>query len=291
MRDISNEIKVGAVVILAIVILLYAIVWVKEYGFAMKRYDLVVSFPEVGTLEIGDPVSVLGVNKGEVKEIKLDGKRVSVTLSLANDVQLYEGAEVKVTNVGLMGERFVAIHPGESESPLDTKLPLYGRYDTGISEVFGMMGEIITEVRSLIAALEGTFGENGQAAKIRQLIDDLHQLADNANTFFNDNSESMKNTINDLSQAAGSMREFVDSNNANMSESAANIAEFSSKMNELTDRLNRITTDIEQGEGTLGKTLADDSLYYDLKNMVNDLDSLITDFKKNPKRYVKVSVF
>jgi len=88
MRDVSTEIKVGMVVIAAIVILLYGIIWVKGYQFTVGHYDYTALFPQVGSLSIGDPVSVLGVRKGDVKAIKLSDDRVSVTISLASDVKL-----------------------------------------------------------------------------------------------------------------------------------------------------------------------------------------------------------
>jgi phospholipid/cholesterol/gamma-HCH transport system substrate-binding protein len=291
MRDLSTEVKVGAVVILAIVILLYAIVWVKEYKFGADRMEVTAAFPEIGTLEVGDPVGVLGVDKGSVKDINLEGDEVLLTLALDKDVQLRKDATISIANIGLMGERAVAINPGKADEPYDLAKPLEGKYDTGISEVFGMMGEIMSEVRSLIAALEGTFGKDGQGENINNLISDLQELADNANSFFYENESAMKSTITDLSSSAAKMKAFLDSNEVELSESAANMAKLSENMTELTERLNALTTKVELGEDTLGKTLADDSLYYDIRTMVNNLDSLITDFKENPGRYVKVSIF
>ena len=119
MRDVSTEIKVGMVVIAAIVILLYGIIWVKGYQFTVGHYEYSALFPQVGSLSIGDPVSVLGVRKGEVKDIKLSDDQVSVTMSMASDVKLKEDASVAIVNVGLMGERFVDVNPGKAGELLD----------------------------------------------------------------------------------------------------------------------------------------------------------------------------
>lgn len=291
MRDISMEIKVGMVVILAIVILLFTIIWVKEYRFAVSHHEITVIFDEIGTLEEGDPVKALGVKKGSVKKIILDGNNVRVILSLNTDVILKDDAKISVMNVGLMGERFVAIRPGKSEMPLDTSRAIHGEYDTGISEVFGMMGDIIAEVRALIASLDGTFGEKGQGPEFRQLITDLQQLTANANRFFDSNYQQMEKAVNDLASATGNMKELMDTNRVELDQTIANLAELSGTMKQLSERMNDLTSRIAAGEGTLGKTVTQDSLYNDLKRTVNNLDSLITDFKENPKRYVKVSLF
>jgi len=291
MRDLSIEIKVGTVVIAAIIILLYGIVWVKEYKFNVEHYRYICMFPEVGTLDIGDPVGVLGVEKGEVKDIELKGNNVLVTISLEREISLKEDARFAVMNVGLMGERYVAIWPGESEIELDLNVLKMGKYDTGIPEVMGMMGDAIDEIRRLVVQLEGTFGEPGKAKKIRQIIDALHELTDNTNKFINKNQSALENAVNNLSNAAGRMSNFLDSNTVDMQKAVSNFAEASVKLNQLSNDIMCIVKRIEDGEGTLGKTMADDSLYYDLRRTMNNLDSLITDFKEHPKKYIHLSIF
>ncbi len=55
--------------------------------------------------------------------------------------------------------------------------------------------------------------------------------------------------------------------------------------------LEEVTTRINQGEGTAGKLVSDKELYNKLDKMVNSVDELVNDIKKNPGRYVKFSLF
>ncbi|MCP4581146.1 MAG: MCE family protein [candidate division Zixibacteria bacterium] len=291
MRDLSIEVKVGTVVVLAIAILIYSVIWVKEYQFDVEHYFYTAHFPQVGTLDVGDPVAVLGVDKGEVQEIKLTGNTVRVKMSLSSDVTLKEDAKMVVMNVGLMGERFITVWPGESETPLDLNVPIMGKYDTGIPEVMGMMGDAIDEIRSLVAQLEGTVGEKGKAEQIRQIIDALAEITANTSNFVNANQDAMADAVGDLSSAAGRMRAFLDSNSVAMEKSVNNFADASETIKELSGRIDRLSQQLEDGEGTLGKTLADDSLYYDLRSAVTNLDSLITEFKEDPKKFINLSIF
>jgi phospholipid/cholesterol/gamma-HCH transport system substrate-binding protein len=48
---------------------------------------------------------------------------------------------------------------------------------------------------------------------------------------------------------------------------------------------------INQGQGSLGKLTKNDSLYNNLNQFAADLDALVIDLKANPKRYVSISVF
>lgn len=55
--------------------------------------------------------------------------------------------------------------------------------------------------------------------------------------------------------------------------------------------LNKSLAQINNGNGTVGKLLYNDSLYTYLSNSSRDLDKLLVDLKERPKRYVHFSLF
>ena len=55
--------------------------------------------------------------------------------------------------------------------------------------------------------------------------------------------------------------------------------------------IEEITARVNNGNGTLGKAINDKELYERMNRMVDSVDLLINDIKKNPGRYVKFSVF
>jgi phospholipid/cholesterol/gamma-HCH transport system substrate-binding protein len=61
--------------------------------------------------------------------------------------------------------------------------------------------------------------------------------------------------------------------------------------NRSMESLNRTLTQVNEGQGTLGKLTHNDSLYRHLTDAAADLDSLLIDLKANPKRYVHFSLF
>jgi phospholipid/cholesterol/gamma-HCH transport system substrate-binding protein len=48
---------------------------------------------------------------------------------------------------------------------------------------------------------------------------------------------------------------------------------------------------LNEGKGTAGQLLANDSVYVNLNNSLVSLNALLEDFKANPKRYVHFSIF
>ena len=75
--------------------------------------------------------------------------------------------------------------------------------------------------------------------------------------------------------------------NAAVNELSATLKEA----NQSFTQLSAITTDLQNGQGSLGKLIKDKTLYDNLARTSKNLDLLLQDFRLNPKRYVNVSVF
>jgi phospholipid/cholesterol/gamma-HCH transport system substrate-binding protein len=55
--------------------------------------------------------------------------------------------------------------------------------------------------------------------------------------------------------------------------------------------IEEVTAKVKGGDGTAGKLVNDKALYDKMNKMVDDLDVLVKDFKENPRKYIKFSVF
>ena len=65
------------------------------------------------------------------------------------------------------------------------------------------------------------------------------------------------------------------------------------RLNSMTERFDQLVTRLNDGQGTVGQLLKDKQLYENMNGAVNDLRTLITAIRKDPKKYlnVKVSIF
>lgn len=55
--------------------------------------------------------------------------------------------------------------------------------------------------------------------------------------------------------------------------------------------IEEVTAKIKGGDGTAGRLVNDRALYDKMNKMVDDLDALVKDFKEDPQKYIKISVF
>jgi phospholipid/cholesterol/gamma-HCH transport system substrate-binding protein len=58
-------------------------------------------------------------------------------------------------------------------------------------------------------------------------------------------------------------------------------------VNELSNTLHQINN----GNGTAAKLISDSTMYHQLKNTIQSVNTLIDDVKVHPKRYINISVF
>jgi phospholipid/cholesterol/gamma-HCH transport system substrate-binding protein len=69
--------------------------------------------------------------------------------------------------------------------------------------------------------------------------------------------------------------------------------ELYDKLNSLSAHIDQVTAGLDSGKGTMGRLLKDEALYENMNRMMSDLNLLIADIRKDPKKFlnVKVSIF
>jgi len=82
------ELVVGGTILIALFILIAGVLWLKSTAITSTMVNYTILFPNVGTLQLGDPVVVNGVKKGKVHSIGLCGSKVAVLIKLEKDIVL-----------------------------------------------------------------------------------------------------------------------------------------------------------------------------------------------------------
>ena len=90
-----------------------------KLGSAKTGYHVLAKFDNIGDLKPGAPVSMAGVNIGEVESIKFDTHEYKAAVSLRIDKSFNEipdDSDASIQTQGLLGGKYVGIGPGGSES-------------------------------------------------------------------------------------------------------------------------------------------------------------------------------
>ncbi len=250
-KETNLELKVGAFVVAALVCLMGFVLSVSDFSFFEKGDEYAVVFSYANGLKKGAPVRLAGVDAGHVKEMTIyyDTEkfrtRIKVGLWVTRGVGIPSDSRVLINQLGLLGEKYVEILPGASNTFLALGSKLYGEDPIAMESMMAMVG-------SIAGKLDITLAQVNQ----RVLTD--------ANT------KALAETLQNLSVITFSVKEgqgtlgklFTDQGvYQNLSLTLANLAVLTDKMN--------------KGEGTIGKFLTDSSVY-------NNLDELSSDLKAHP---------
>ena len=299
MKRINVDLIVGASILAALFILVAGLLWLKEVSLADKQVNYMVVFPEVGTLQVGDPVYANGVKKGTVRRIELRGTEVVTVLNLDKDVHFTDSARVAVVNVGLLGERGIGItlsSLGRRVVPVDadTKDTMWvrGQFDTGIAEAMGMLGAMLAEVETLIVSvgdiLGATVGDTTFIAQFHDIVGRVDTITIATNRLLRRNEPVLNAAMTNLRTVSSDLKELIDRNRPGLDSIVDGGNVLLARGIALIEQADTLVADvkgvlrhIEDGKGTLGKLYVDDAFYNELKTVVASVDSLISEIQED----------
>ncbi|MFP3948223.1 MAG: MlaD family protein [Longimicrobiales bacterium] len=326
----GKEILVGVVLVAAVGVAVVGTLWMQEYGWGRVERTLEARVLDAGQLMEGNDVKLRGVSIGQVRRIEVmpDGRAVRVTLRVEDGVTLPDDPVVILSPESMFGDWQAQITSRSrfprysyTEPTEDDVLP--GHTLPDISQLTATADEIAGNLRTLSERVEMAFTEE-TAQNIAQTVDNIQDISQRLGELVGQQAETFSNlatrmeeSAGELSSAARSVRQTFDrvdtllgggemeSILADVEGAAGNIRNLSGDLAQSTDelgstlaradttfvRLNEITGQIAAGEGTLGRLLTDTTFVNRAEGTLTELQTLLEDFRQNPSRYVRLSIF
>lgn len=273
------EAIVGLVVLSAIALLIFGMLWLNRIELGQSKYRVKVGFEDAGGLRPGDPVTVSGLEKGKVKSIdlRLDRSGVIVVLDLDSDVRLMKDAQFWLLDASMMGDKRIAVNSGSSAEPLDLSNVTDGYRSPGLIETTVKLGNLAQEAGELLERMKRDLATPENVRSLGLAARNIAQATAQMSAMATENRRALRETVRDVNQLVTPNREKLDSTIQALSRASAAMDSISHKIN--------------TGQGTAGKLVNDKELYEDLKKTSKELNALIADVKANPKKYLTVKVF
>jgi phospholipid/cholesterol/gamma-HCH transport system substrate-binding protein len=296
-----DDVLVGLVMAVAIIVAIGGSLWLARGGLS-KGYALYAKFPWSSGLKQGQPVLLAGVNVGYVDEVELrQNGTVLTTFRVGKQYKVPQGTVATVIPNGIFGDMAIALTPKGpnplSIPPNDT-VPV-GPSAPGIAEITSKADSIATSVNALTLALNKELVASGGVADLRKALASSNQLMLSINRLVGEFSTIAADQNRQLSMTQASLRNAtsgidsakIDSTLKNVREASANLAVLSADFRTTSAKLDSIVMKANSGTGSVGLALNDPGAYNDVRALIQHMDSIMVDLKRNPKRYINLSIF
>jgi phospholipid/cholesterol/gamma-HCH transport system substrate-binding protein len=310
-----DQLKVGVLMLIALVILAFAILKLGQAGNLFgKRYQVVSFVPSASGLRVGGPVTVAGQLAGTIKEITFlppdqDTTRnlrllIEVRRELSNQVR--KDSRAKVATMGLLGDKVVDISVGTPKfRPLhdgDTLLVVPSTdYEAVVRQASGAINEVVgltRDLKKVTAGITAGQGTLGQLVTNRQLYDQLNATLTRT-TALMERLENPRGTIGRLLDDPSlyySLNRTVASADTIIRQISGGNGSVAKLLRDDTlyvhlvsvvARADSLVGTMANGNGTVQKLFSDQQLYDQLLKTVTELNNVLIDVRRDPRRYTK----
>lgn len=300
-----REIGIGISVIMALVILIFGIEFLKGINLFRPANFYIAYYDNVDGLEISAPVKVNGFKVGQVREINFNYEKpgkTEVVLALNKDLHLPEDSEAIISS-SLMGEAYIEINVGHSAQ----LIPVGGEVKTsqgsgllaGITDgVMPKVTETLTIVDSLLLNLNTVVSDPSlkkSITNIEGMSDNLLAASGGLKTMVNYDVPQLMGGANGIMRNLGGTMLRVDTISGNLALftdqlNRMPLSETIQGLNSTIANLETFSSQLKNQNSTLGLLMNDPELYNRLNSVAASVDSLIVDIKRNPKRYISIKL-
>lgn len=273
-------------------------------------YELIAAFTTLKELKAGDEVRMAGVRVGQVRTTRLAGRRAEAVLLIDGKVQVASDATATIAMAGLLGSNYVSLTLGtETAGVLEPGSQIRAVDTADLNSIVAQLGEVGEKVEAALSSFSGamggdTGGGGGLLAKLDVMIEENRQKIGTITTNLEDITGKIRNgegtigklvndeqaytnlvaTLEEIRGAAEQARTFVSNAQGIVEqvksgegtlgallydqETGANIKVVSRNLRELSDKIN-------QGQGSLGRLINDDTLFREAQNAVQKVNRAV----------------
>ncbi|MBL0939251.1 MAG: MCE family protein [Gemmatimonadaceae bacterium] len=289
-----DELLVGLLLLTAILVGLGGTIWIARGGLS-KGYAMHARFPWGAGLKQGQPVLLAGVQVGFVDEVRLipDGT-ITVKLQVQNEHRIPEGTTASVEPNGIFGDQLIALTPEKGRTgylPIGDTIPV-GEGTPGTGELLTKGDSIAANILALTTETRGQFVAEGGLKDVRQTVADVTKLVAQLSQVVAAQSAELSRTQDQLRRTLASVDSArVDSTTRNLQATSASLEALTRELRTTNQEVSSLVTKVSSGNGTMGKFMNDPAVYARLDTLLLRADSLVLEFKKNPRKFINLKIF
>ncbi len=288
------EVSIGIALFLASIILVVGLIWLSEQTVGWNNYELRIALPRAEGLKRGDPITVVGIKIGKVEEILFRNNRAEVKIYLQSDKKLARDSKFIMDSGGLLGGKLINILPGSSDDYLVDGEIVEGEVATGLLD----LGPAVANLEDKLTAGAEALLNPENIDRMVLIVKDLQSTASQLQNIISKNKANVDATLSNLKEGTGGLNALMQDHKGGIDTTVTRLAQASRRFDAISKELaatstalRDISAAIQDRRGSFGALVYERDLYDNLMLATRNLNELLDDIKKQPQKYVHVSVF
>jgi phospholipid/cholesterol/gamma-HCH transport system substrate-binding protein len=313
---LSRELKAGLVVLAAGLVLYFGISYLKNSNLFKEGITLYSVYDKVEGIMGSQPVTINGLAVGRIEDIYFhpdQSGRVVVAMTINSDYPITVTSLAQIKSSDLLGAKEISLEIGPGSVLVEDGDTLRSAIEESLGDAINkevlpvkiktekLIASLDTAIQILTGFLKGGVENDFRSSfsNVNKSLIHLNEITTELSTYMTENRESLGRATQNFEKLSKTLAdnrdelERVFENVANISDSLgqANVGQTMLALERTSRNLDVVTGRIANGEGTLGRLSAQDSLYTQIDKTVQSLDRLLLDLRYHPERYVRLSVF
>ncbi len=313
MAKLKREYSIALTAIIGVVLLVFGVNYLKGLDLLQKRNVYHVVYKDVSGVVDATPLFYNGYKVGQVvhTEMLSDGSgRICVSFQVNEErLVIPSDSRIQLFNADFFS-RAAQIVLGQSPVPAEkgdtlkggSELGLMGTVNEQIDPLKRKAEGMIASVDSLLNSMQmilntEAIGDiNASFGSIRRTLGTLEQTSARLDAVMSHQADTIEATIRNLHTLSSSFarnsstmdRIFANLDTASAALAKADLEKLLADLGATSAQLKETLAKINDGTGTMGKLVNNDSLYNNLTAASAELDLLLEDLRVNPNRYLSI---
>ena len=280
MAGFSTEAKVGAFVMVGLLILTYMTIRLGKLHFGEPEgYRVWGVFDTATGLKKNAPVEMAGIQIGVVDGIELDQGQARITLRIDPRVKLPADSAAYIRTRGVLGDKYVAVESGSPGAPIlqDGEQLAKARVPTDLDQVMARIGTIADDIKDITASLKVSIASPESQQNIADSLNNIKELTATLKVVVSDNQERLNRVVVNLDRFAGDMSQISGDNKKALTETIQNFQVVSAQLSRTIGGLTSVVEKIDKGQGSIGALVNE-------RQTVDELNSTLGSLKEITKK-------
>ena len=307
----TNPLYIGLISFVTIISFIFGFLYLQDISINQSKFAFTVIFDSVQGLNDGDNVSMLGKRLGKVSKIKFLGQKIAVEIAIDDEFNfnIPIDSEIEVKSEGLLGEKYVSIKPGVNVNEfIAIGETVAGKREYDFSEITPGIIPMTQDLGVFARRLKATLTEI-QKDNIQNTLNNIESISSSLDSILQGiekniterEFKNLKTMIDDLSESGREIKNIsilvnnkISSNLNEIDVILDDLKNFAAGSNELVNSLKNSSNKIDStlnklnyGNGTAALLLNDNSVYMNIDSLINEVRFIVSDFNKNPSKYIK----